>query len=233
MDLVIPDCYEDIELIPLRKYFGGHEGVGEYIWYRTNHKLEGSELLDISNAFDVVICGTELTYKPLLKDVGAYLSLYWVPTRADGKCGEPLIAICSTPVSPELPYVEMLALTGKAVEGDVLTAVEVIPNSETQHVWSKYKKDIRYQWFSSSEVGDNFSYDPLPNQSSRSYKVRLEDIGHHLKCECTVTDVFGRSGEAVCIETTPVLPGNYFDYLSILCLQFYSSLHFQPEIIWL
>ena len=42
----------------------------------------------------------------------------------------------------ELPYVEMLALTGKAVEGDVLTAVEVIPNSETQqHVWSKYKKD--------------------------------------------------------------------------------------------
>lgn len=48
----------------------------------------------------------------------------------------------------ELPYVEMLALTGKAVEGDVLTAVEVIPNSETQqHVWSKYKKDIRYQWY--------------------------------------------------------------------------------------
>ena len=43
---------------------------------------------------------------------------------------------------------EMLALTGKAVEGDVLTAVEVIPNSETQrHVWSKYKKDIRYQWY--------------------------------------------------------------------------------------
>lgn len=42
----------------------------------------------------------------------------------------------------------MLALTGKAVEGDILTAVEVIPNSETQqHVWSKYKKDIRYQWY--------------------------------------------------------------------------------------
>jgi len=50
--------------------------------------------------------------------------------------------------SVELPCVEMLALTGKAVEGDVLTAVEVIPNSETQrHVWSKYKKDIRYQWY--------------------------------------------------------------------------------------
>lgn len=42
----------------------------------------------------------------------------------------------------------MIALTGKAVEGDILTAVEVIPNSEIQqHVWSKYKKDIRYQWY--------------------------------------------------------------------------------------
>ena len=30
---------------------------------------------------------------------------------------------------PKLPKVEMLALTGKAVEGDVLTAVEVIPNT--------------------------------------------------------------------------------------------------------
>ncbi|MCH91227.1 protein phosphatase 1 regulatory subunit, partial [Trifolium medium] len=77
----------------------------------------------------------------------------------------------------------MLALTGKAVEGDILTAVEVIPNSEMQqHVWSKYKKDIRYQW------------------------VRLEDIGRCLKCECVVTDVFGRSSEVVYIETTPVLP---------------------------
>lgn len=47
----------------------------------------------------------------------------------------------------ELPKVEMLALTGKAIEGDVLTAVEVIPDSETQQcVWNKYKKDVTYQW---------------------------------------------------------------------------------------
>lgn len=48
----------------------------------------------------------------------------------------------------ELPRVEMLALTGKAMEGDVLTAVEVIPKSEIQQcVWSKYKKEVRYQWY--------------------------------------------------------------------------------------
>lgn len=48
----------------------------------------------------------------------------------------------------ELPMVETLALTGKAMEGDKLTAVEVIPKSQTQqYVWSKYKKDVRYQWY--------------------------------------------------------------------------------------
>lgn len=49
----------------------------------------------------------------------------------------------------ELPNIEMLVLTGKAVEGDVLTALEVIPMSEIQqHIWAKYKKDVRYQWYS-------------------------------------------------------------------------------------
>ncbi|CAJ2661630.1 unnamed protein product [Trifolium pratense] len=302
IELIIPDCCEGRQVTPLRIYFGGHEGVGQYIWYRTKIKLEGSALLNISNASDIVMCGTEQTYKPTLEDVGSFLALYWVPTRVDSTCGEPLVATCSTPISPappvvvnvcvkelslgiysgegeyfggyegesllswhrvngegivepingansrtytvtdsdytcrllfgytpvrsdsvvgelrlsdptdilfpELPYAEMLALTGKAVEGDILTAVEVIPNSEMQqHVWSKYKKDIRYQWFCSSEVGDSFSYEPLPNQNSCSYRVRLEDIGRCLKCECVVTDVFGRSSEVVYIETTPVLPG--------------------------
>lgn len=59
MDLIIPDCFEDRQVTPLRIYFGGHEGVGEYIWYQTKSMLEGSALLDISNASDVVICGTE------------------------------------------------------------------------------------------------------------------------------------------------------------------------------
>lgn len=45
----------------------------------------------------------------------------------------------------------MLALTGKAMEGDVLTAVEVIPKSEIQQiVWGKYKKGVRYQWYSAT-----------------------------------------------------------------------------------
>ncbi|KAH7544588.1 hypothetical protein FEM48_Zijuj01G0001700 [Ziziphus jujuba var. spinosa] len=301
VELVIPDCCESVDMVPRRTYFGGQEGVGEYIWYRTKSKLEGSALMAISDACEgVVICGRTLTYTPSLEDVGSYLALYWLPTRADGKCGKPLVAICNPPVVPalpvvsnvavkelssgiysgegkyfggyegaslyswyretnegtislingansrtyevtdedytcrllfgytpvrsdsvvgelrlseptdiifpELPKVEMLALTGKAIEGDVLTAVEVIPDSETQQcVWNKYKKDVTYQWFSSE--GDKMSFEPLPAQHSCSYKVRLEDIGRCLRCECIVTDVFGRSSEPVYAETAVILPG--------------------------
>ncbi|KAL9346290.1 hypothetical protein Peur_061143 [Populus x canadensis] len=302
LELVIPNCYEDKEAIPQKTYFGGQEGAGEYIWFRTRDKLNKSELLDISNAGDDdLICGKTLAYTPSIEDVGAYLALYWLPTRADGKCGKPLVTISNSPVNPalpvvsnvhvkelssgvyagegkyfggheglslfswyretnegtiilingansrtykvtdldynccllfgytpvrsdsvvgelklseptniilpELPQVEMVALTGKAIEGDVLTAVEVIPKSETQrNVWSKYKKEVKYQWFCSTVTGDG-SFELLPAQHSCSYKLRFEDIGRHFRCECIVTDVFGRLSELAYAETAAVLPG--------------------------
>ena len=47
----------------------------------------------------------------------------------------------------EIPRVEKLVLNGKFVEGDVLTASEVIPNCERQkHVWEHFKKEVKYQW---------------------------------------------------------------------------------------
>lgn len=47
-----------------------------------------------------MVCKCGRTYKPALEDVGAYLALYWVPTRSDGKCGKALVAICNSPVAP-------------------------------------------------------------------------------------------------------------------------------------
>lgn len=302
VELLIPDCCEDKVVVPLKTYFGGQEGDGNYIWYRTRSKLDASALRDISDACeDVTTCGKTLTYTPSLEDVGAYLALYWVPTRADGNFGEPLVSICNNPVSPalpivsevsvkalslstysgegeyfggyegssifswyretmegttilidgancktyevsdsdyncrllfgytpvrsdsvvgelklseptdvilpELPRIEMLALTGKAVEGEVLTAIEVIPKSDPQqNVWQKYKKHVRYQWYFSSEMGTK-AFEPVQSQSSCSYKLRFDDIGCCFKCECIVTDTFGRSSEPAYVETAPVSPG--------------------------
>lgn len=61
LELVIPNCCEDKEVVPQKAYFGGQEGGGEYIWYRTKNKLYGSALMDISNACDSVLtCGETL-----------------------------------------------------------------------------------------------------------------------------------------------------------------------------
>ncbi|XP_071715705.1 187-kDa microtubule-associated protein AIR9 [Rutidosis leptorrhynchoides] len=300
--LKIPDCCENTVVVPVKSYFGGQEGDGKYIWYRASYLLTASDLIDISDAREgVTICGKTLTYTPLLVDVGSYLALFWVPTRADGKSGEPLVSVCNNPVSPgfpvvskvsvkalslssysgygeyfggyegssiyswyretsegatvlidgassktyevtdsdyncrllfgytpvrsdsvvgelkmseptdvilpELPRIETLALTGKPIEGEVLTAIEVIPKSTAQqHVWQKYKSHVRYQWYVSSEMGDK-DFELIQSQSSCSYKLRFDDIGCRFKCECVVTDSFGRCSEPAYVETTLVSPG--------------------------
>ncbi|KAI3455940.1 hypothetical protein Pfo_012603 [Paulownia fortunei] len=322
VELLIPDCCEGQEVVPQTRYFGGQEGVGKYIWFRTKNKLHESALMELSNKCENVdIRGQALMYTPSLEDVGSYLALYWLPTRSDGKCGTALVSICESPVIPalpmvsnvrvkklssstyygegeyfggyegasffswyresddgttvliggansktyevsdedyncrvlfgytparsdsvigelrlseptdvilpELPRIEMLALTGKAVEGEVLTALEVIPKSENQQlVWGKYKKEVRYQWFFSSETGSEKSFEPFPSQRSCSYKVRFEDIGHYLRCECIVTDVFGRSSEPAYAETASVLPGvPRMDKLEIEGRGFHTNLY--------
>ncbi|KAK6150135.1 hypothetical protein DH2020_017660 [Rehmannia glutinosa] len=294
VELLIPDCCEGQEVVPETRYFGGREGVGKYIWFRTKNKLHGSDLMELSNNYENAdIRGQSLTYTPSREDVGSYLALYWLPTRSDGKCGTPLVSICESPVIPALPIVhnvrvtkmssstyygegdyfggyegaslfswyresddgttvliggansqtyevsdedyncrvlfgiEMLALTGKAVEGEVLTALEVIPKSENQQlVWGKYKKEVRYQWFFSSETGTEKSFEPFPSQRSCSYKVRFEDIGRYIRCECIVTDVFGRSSEPAYAETTSVLPGvPRMDKLEIEGRGFHTNLY--------
>lgn len=48
------------------------------------------------------------THTPSLEDVGAYLALYWLPTREDGRCGKPLIAISDSPVIPGTVYYFLL-----------------------------------------------------------------------------------------------------------------------------
>ena len=56
-------------------------------------------------------------------------------------------------------------------------------------------------------MGDDKTFEPLPAQRSCSYRMRLEDVGCSLKCECIVTDVFGRSAELAYAETGPILAG--------------------------
>ncbi|XP_020271153.1 187-kDa microtubule-associated protein AIR9 [Asparagus officinalis] len=319
--LMIPSCFEDKEAVPIKHYYGGKEGTGEYIWYRVKDKIEPELLNSIIASEDALIVGKTLTYTPSLDDIGSHLALQWLPTRVDGKLGEPLFSVSNDPVMaalpvvsdvflkeissgvyagegkyyggyegsslyswyretnegnlilisgatsttyevtdsdyncrllfgytparsdsvvgelklsepsniilPELLRIERFYFNGKEIEGGILTAVEVIPHSEIQrHIWSKYKKDIKYQWFYSIGTGSHQSFEQLPSHCSSSYKVRFEDIGRCLKCECTVTDMFGRSSGPVSAVTSPILPGiPKIDKLEIEGRGFHTNLY--------
>lgn len=300
VSLVIPECFEDNEISPIKAYFGGKEGTGKYTWFRTTEKLDNLEPELVASCSEVV--GETLLYKPSLVDVGFYLILCWVPTRCDGKTGDPLMAITDNPVMaafpsvldvnlkktssdlysgvgiyyggyegsslhkwyressdgtricidgaasstyevadadyschllfgytpvrsdgvigeekfsepsdiifPEQLKIETLSFKGNQVERETLAVVEQIPRNETQeHIWGNYKKEIKYQWFASNGSGVDLSFEPLATECSRSYRVRFEDIGRCLKCECIAIDVFGRSSESVSAVTSPILPG--------------------------
>ncbi len=43
VDLVLPECFQDNEISPIKTYFGGKEGTGKYTWYRTKEKLDNLE----------------------------------------------------------------------------------------------------------------------------------------------------------------------------------------------
>ncbi|PKA57004.1 hypothetical protein AXF42_Ash002308 [Apostasia shenzhenica] len=320
--LVIPGCFEDKEIVPLKSYFGGKEGEGEYVWYRTREKPDELNLFNmLVTTNDFFIIGKSMTYTPAIEDVGSYLILHWMPTRDDGKQGSPIMAVSSTPVLaalpvvsnvcikdlgsglyvgkgkyyggyegssiyswyrqtndgtnvvipgatstayeasdldynyrllfgytpvrsdllsgepvfsdatdiifPELPQIEMLSINGKQVEGEVITAVEITPQSEKQkHVWSKYKQEVKYQWYFSEKNGEPLTFELLPSQHSCSYRLRFEDIGRCLKCECNVIDVFGRSSETVSSVTSPILPGMpKIDKLEIEGRGFHTNLY--------
>ncbi|KAK4399410.1 microtubule-associated protein AIR9 [Sesamum angolense] len=199
------------------EYFGGYEGASLFSWYRQSD--DGTVLL-IEGA-------NSKTYEVTDEDYNCRLLFGYSPVRSDSVVGELRLSEPSDIILPELPRIEMLALTGKAVEGEVLTALEVIPKSENQQlVWGQYKKEVKYQWFFSSETENEKSFELFPSQRSCSYKVRFEDIGRYLRCECIVTDVFGRSSEPAYAETSSVLPGvPRMDKLEIEGRGFHTNLY--------
>nr|CAB3451917.1 unnamed protein product [Digitaria exilis] len=96
IDLMLPQCFEDNEVSPIKTYFGGKEGTGNYMWFRNKEKLGNLEFDLVAASSEVI--GETLKYKVSLDDVGSYLVLYWVPTRCDGKTGYPMMAITDDPV---------------------------------------------------------------------------------------------------------------------------------------
>ncbi|XP_065875521.1 uncharacterized protein [Euphorbia lathyris] len=48
----------------------------------------------------------------------------------------------------------------------------------------------------------------IPQPTTPTSQVRLEEIGRSLRCECIVTEVFGRSSEPEYAETAAIFPAS-------------------------
>ncbi|KAG6542402.1 hypothetical protein Mapa_016231 [Marchantia paleacea] len=199
-------------------YYGGYEGQSKLSWYR--HAAEGYQTL-IQGA-------TSKTYVVCDDDYTAQIIFGYTPVRSDGVVGELVLSEPSATIYPELPRIQKLVISGKAIEGEILTALEVIPKGDSQQrSWEKFKKEIKYSWSRSQfEQGDADDFEAIALQRACTYKVRLEDVGYCMRCECLVSDIFGRMAEPVACVTPPVNPGlPRIDKLEVEGRGFHTSLY--------
>ncbi|KAL2643139.1 hypothetical protein R1flu_010726 [Riccia fluitans] len=200
------------------EYYGGYEGQSKLSWYRQT--AEGYQTL-IQGA-------TSKTYVVCDDDYTAQILFGYTPVRSDGVVGDLVLSEPSATIYPELPRIQKLVISGKAIEGEILTALEVIPKGDSQQrSWDKFKKEIKYSWSRSlSEDEESDDFEPIALQRACTYKVRLEDVGYCMRCECTVSDVFGRFAEPVSCVTPPVAPGlPRIDKLEVEGRGFHTSLY--------
>ncbi|KAL3696460.1 hypothetical protein R1sor_010536 [Riccia sorocarpa] len=200
------------------EYYGGYEGQSKLSWYRQT-----------ADGYQTLIPGaTSKTYVVCDDDYTAKVMFGYTPVRSDGVVGDLVLSEPSPTIYPELPRIQKLVISGKAVEGEILTALEVIPKGDSQQrSWDKFKKEIKYSWSRSrSENEDADDFEPIALQRACTYKVRLEDVGFCMRCDCIVSDVFGRVAEPVSCVTPPVTPGlPRIDKLEVEGRGFHTSLY--------
>ncbi|CAM0905321.1 unnamed protein product [Alopecurus aequalis] len=160
VSLVLPECFEDKEISPIKTYFGGKEGTGKYTWFRATEKLDNLEPDLVASCSEVV--GETLVYKPSLDDVGFYLILCWVPTRCDGKTGDPLMAITDNPVLAAFPSVSHVNL--KPTSSDLYSGVGIY--------YGGYEGSSLHKWYRESSDGTRICID---GADSSTYEVTDAD----------------------------------------------------------
>ncbi|MCO5590466.1 hypothetical protein L7F22_044436 [Adiantum nelumboides] len=179
-------------------YLGGPEGNSKLSWFRES-KDGTLTLIEGANSESYTIVEEDYTHT---------LVFGYTPVREDGTFGERVLSEKSPVILPGISRPLKLLLSGKVIENELLSATGVMFENEADEItWHKYKKDVKYQWLRSSSSGVSTSYETLPLQRTSSYKVRSEDVNDVLRCECTMTDVFGRNMEPVAAMTSLVSPG--------------------------
>ena len=113
-----------------------------------------------------------LTYTPSLDNVGTYLSLYWLLTQVDGKCGKRLVAISSSPVISALPM----------ISGVRVKELSFGTYSEQGKYFGGYVGASLFSWYLEKIDGTIVL---IKGATSLTYKVNEADCYCHLLFEFT------------------------------------------------
>jgi hypothetical protein len=145
-------------------------------------------------------------YKLSLDDVGSYLFLYWVPTRYDGKTGDPVMAITDDPVMAAFPSVSDVHLEQK--NSDVYCGLGIY--------YGGYEGSSLYRWYRESSDGTRIHID---DADSVTYEVTDADYSFRLLFGYTPVRSDGITGEEKLSEPSDViLPGKSLNLLDVaLC----------------
>jgi hypothetical protein len=104
------------------EYYGGLEGESQFCWYRQT--TGGLRTVIAGAAFNTYIVGDD--------DYTCSLVFGYTLVRSDGVVGELVLSDPSPLLYPEVPRIHKLVLKGQPVEGEMLTALEVIPRGDAQ-----------------------------------------------------------------------------------------------------
>ncbi|KAG0500753.1 hypothetical protein HPP92_000825 [Vanilla planifolia] len=184
-----------MEVVPQKSYYGGKEGNGEYVWYRTRVRPYEADLVEISSfSKDFFIVGKNVI-SPTIEDVDSYLVLRWVPTVMMGTKVHMLSQISTNPVMAEHPIVANVRIkdmgTGTFV-GEGL-------------YYGGYEGSSMYSWYRQTTEGTNLL---IPGATSINYKATDHDYNCRLVLGYTPVRSDSIVGELVMSEASNiVLPG--------------------------
>lgn len=105
-------------------------------------------------------------------DVGYRLQVVYTPVRYDGAVGTP-VSVTSEPISAVLPRVWDIFISGTLAEGELLsTQYKISGGSEANN---------ELKWFRGIASSEGILWEQIPDATSTSYTLALEDIGKVVK----------------------------------------------------
>jgi hypothetical protein len=165
------------------EYSGGTEGLSFIVW-----RLYGDTVEKVGKSVE-----RELT--PTARFVGREMDVVYVPVRADGCAGAPVVSANRIVVAalPRIVSAEILAKGGPMVAGAPLHCrAKASPGAKPTFQWSR---------------GDGSAWEKIDGATDREYVPGIADVGFGMLCAVVAVDGRGWTSGKLTVQTSDVVKG--------------------------